>query len=144
MMTNTGRQVPNVAKSVSTSHGAIAAPTDDPLSNSATAQPLSRRGNHSETALVAPGQLADSPRPSRKRNAQNDRKPVASDVAMAATEYSKTDRLRPRRVPSRSSIGPETAWPVEYARRNAMMTHAKSAFVHVNSVLRYGARTLSV
>ena len=53
----------------STRTGAIAAPTDDPLSNSATAQPLSRRGNHSETAFVAPGQLAASPAPSRKRNA---------------------------------------------------------------------------
>ena len=64
----------------------MAPPIDEPLSNSATAHPLSRFGNHSETALVAPGQLADSPRPSRKRNAAKLRKPVASDVSIAAIE----------------------------------------------------------
>ena len=41
---------------------------DDPLSNSAVAKARSRFGNHSETALVAAGQLADSPAPSKKRN----------------------------------------------------------------------------
>jgi hypothetical protein len=67
-------------------NGATAPPIEDPESNSATAQPLSLRGNHSETALVAPGQLADSPSPSRNRNIARLRKPVASEVAIAATE----------------------------------------------------------
>ena len=67
-------------------NGATAAPIEEPLSNSATAQPLSRRGNHSETALVAPGQLPASPRPSRKRKKQNERSPPANDVSIAATE----------------------------------------------------------
>jgi hypothetical protein len=40
-------------------NGASAPPIDEPESNSATAHPLSRRGNHSETAFVAPGQFAD-------------------------------------------------------------------------------------
>ena len=87
-------------------NGATAAPIDEPLSNSATAQPLSRRGNHSETAFVAPGQLAASPSPSAKRNAQKLRRPPAIDVAIAATEYHTTARLRPTRVPSRSTIRP--------------------------------------
>ncbi len=47
--------------------GATAPPIDDPLSNSATAQARSRSGNHSETALAAPGQPADSPAPSNPR-----------------------------------------------------------------------------
>src|SRR5436190_13961326 len=82
----TGRHVPKSADNPRTIAGATAAPIDEPLSNSATAQPLSRRGNHSETALVAPGQLADSPRPSRKRNPMNERSPLANDVSMAAVE----------------------------------------------------------
>ena len=67
-------------------NGAIAAPIDEPLSKSATAQPLSRRGNHSETAFVAPGQFADSPAPSRNRNDAKLRRPSASDESIAATE----------------------------------------------------------
>ena len=59
------------------------------------------RGNHSETALVAPGQLPASPRPSANRNAAKLRSPVASDVAIAAIEYHTTARLRPARVPER-------------------------------------------
>jgi len=46
----------------------MAPPMDEPLSNSAVASARSRFGNHSETALVAPGQLADSAIPSRVRN----------------------------------------------------------------------------
>jgi len=37
--------------------GARAAPMAEPLSNRATAQPRSRSGNHSPTALVAPSVL---------------------------------------------------------------------------------------
>ena len=48
--------------------GEIAPPSEDPLSKIAVASPRSRLGNHSDTALVAAGQLADSPAPSRKRN----------------------------------------------------------------------------
>jgi hypothetical protein len=112
-MTNTGRQVPKVWKSHSTRTGATAAPTEDPLSNSATAQPLSRRGNHSDTAFVAPGQLAASPAPRRKRKAANDLKPTASEVSIAATEYQSTANDRPFRVPTRSSHVPATVCPIE-------------------------------
>ena len=70
MTTKAGRQPPKWPTTNSTSAGATAAPIDEPLSNSATAQPRSRRGNHSETAFVAPGQFAASPAPSRKRKPQ--------------------------------------------------------------------------
>ncbi len=86
----------------------MAAPIDEPLSNRATAQPRSRRGNHSDTALVAAGQLAASPAPSRNRKPQKLKRPLDSDVSMAATEYQTTARLRPLRVPSRSTRRPDT------------------------------------
>ena len=129
---------------VSTIQGASAPPIEDPLSKRATAHPDSRRGNHSETALVAPGQLPASPRPSANRNPAKLRSPEASDVAIAATEYHSTARLRPARVPRRSIARPAIVWPIVYAARNAMSTIAKSVFVQLYSVLRYGARTLSV
>src|ERR1700680_1338174 len=47
--------------------GATAPPIEEPLSNSAVASARSRFGNHSETAFVAAGQLADSPAPNKKR-----------------------------------------------------------------------------
>ena len=86
----------------------MAAPKDDPLSKRATAHPRSRRGNHSATAFVAPGQFAASPTPSRKRSPQKLRSPTASDVSMAATEYQRTPRVRPLRVPKRSRSRPDT------------------------------------
>src|SRR5688572_5240591 len=125
-------------------NGARAPPMEDPLSKSATAHPDSRRGNHSDTALVAPGQLPASPRPSANLNAPKLRIPVASEVAMAATEYHSTARLRPFRVPSRSMTRPATVCPSAYATRNAISTRAKSELVHVYSAFRYGARTLRV
>ena len=144
MITKTGRQLPKYAIRRSTSAGATAAPTEDPLSKSATAQPRSRRGNHSETAFVAPGQLAASPAPSRKRKPQKLRSPVARDVRTATVEYHRTETVRPRRVPMRSSTRPETVCITAYAMRNAMMIRAKSWFDQLNSVLRVGPRTLSV
>src|SRR6266536_2186711 len=91
-----------------TRKGAIAPPTDDPLSKSATAQPRSDLGNHSDTVLVAPGQLAASPQPSRNRKPMKLRRPIARDVMAAATEYQLTVNRSPRRVPSQSSTRPET------------------------------------
>jgi hypothetical protein len=47
-------------------------------------------------------------------------------------------------VPTRSSHRPLAVCPIEYATRKAMTTHAKSEFVHRNSVFSTGASTLSV
>src|ERR1700682_1040901 len=66
--------------------GATAPPTDEPLSYNAVASPRSRFGNHSETALLAPGQLADSPAPSRKRNRAKVEKTIAHQVKKAKRE----------------------------------------------------------
>ena len=68
-------------------------------------------GNHSETAFVAPGQLADSPTPTRNRKHTKLRKPTARPVTMAASEYQLTVIIRPTRVPSQSRNLPEAVSP---------------------------------
>ena len=98
--------------------------------------PRSLAENHSETAFVAPGQLAASPAPSRKRNTQKLRRPVASEVSMAITEYHATARLKPRRVPSTSTTRPPTNCTMAYERRNAITISAKSLLVQWYSALR--------
>src|SRR5215469_8306605 len=103
-----------------TTSGAIAPPTDEPLSKKAVASPRSCFGNHSETALVAAGQLADSDAPSKKRKPQKLKKPLAAAVATDTSEYETTLRLSPRRVPSRSISLPRTVWPIVYATRKAI------------------------
>src|SRR5437660_7412593 len=108
-MTKAGLQLPNAEYNQITRTGAMAPPTADPLSKMATATPRSDFGNHSETALVAPGQLAPSPAPSRNRNAAKLFSPTAADVAMATSEYQSTASDRPRRVPNLSSKRPETS-----------------------------------
>src|SRR6266851_9035643 len=102
-------------------NGAMAPPTEDPLSKNAVARARSRFGNHSETALVAPGQLADSPVPSKNRKPMKLYFPPAKEVSIATTEYHVTLMVRPRRVPTRSIQRPQTVCPMEYANRNAMM-----------------------
>src|SRR5580692_4332708 len=93
--------------------GATAPPTDDPLSYNAAARPRSRFGNHSETALLAPGQLADSPAPSRKRNTPKLKVLFASEVRTEIIEYHVTPIVSPRRVPTRSMRRPQTLCPME-------------------------------
>src|SRR5690349_8324160 len=93
--------------------GAIAPPTDEPLSYRAAASPRSRLGNHSETALLAPGQLADSPAPSKKRNAAKLKMPLAREVKRETIEYQVTLMVRPRLVPMRSIWRPQTVCPME-------------------------------
>src|SRR5580704_1916683 len=94
-------------------NGAIAPPMEEPLSNNAVASPRSRLGNHSETALVAAGQLADSPKPSRKRNPAKLFQPVPSAVSIETTEYQMTKIVSRRRVPKRSSSFPQSVCPTE-------------------------------
>src|SRR3954464_13463261 len=99
MMMKAGRQPPKHLYNLITSTGAMAPPMDEPLSKSATAQPRSRLGNHSETAFVAAGQLADSPAPSRQRKKLKLYRPTANEVSMEATEYQMTVIVKPLRVP---------------------------------------------
>ena len=83
-------------------------------------KPRSCFGNHSETALVAPGQLPDSPSPRKKRNPMNEYRPRASGVRTETIEYHKTVSVSPRFVPMRSISLPLRVCPMEYATRNAI------------------------
>src|SRR5215203_3061344 len=112
-MIKAGLQPPKYLYRPITRRGAIAPPIEEPLSNSATAQPRSFFGNHSATAFVAAGQLADSPAPSRKRNTAKLRRPTASDVNIAAIEYQMTVIVSPLRVPMRSIKRPDPVCPTE-------------------------------
>src|SRR5215472_8168347 len=103
-----------------TKKGATAPPIDEPLSYNAVARPRSRFGNHSETALLAPGQFADSPAPSRKRNKAKLESPFASDVNSETREYQVILIVNPRRVPTLSISRPHAACPREYAARKAI------------------------
>src|SRR6266511_3270794 len=123
-MTKAGRQPPKYLYNPMTRSGAIAPPIEEPLSKRATAQPRSLFGNHSETAFVAAGQLADSPAPSKKRKKAKLRKPTANEVNIAATEYQMTVMVKPLRVPIRSMNRPEIVCPTEYDTRNAMTINA--------------------
>src|SRR5271156_6669459 len=93
--------------------GAMAPPTEEPLSYNAAASPRSRLGNHSETALLAPGQFADSPAPRRKRNTAKLVRPFASEVNSETIEYHVTLMVNPRLVPTRSIWRPQTVCPME-------------------------------
>src|SRR5215469_357575 len=122
----------------------MAPPTEEPLSNSATAQPRSAFGNHSETVLAAPGQLAASPQPSRNRKNMKLLSPVAAEVSAAAKEYQPTETNRPRRVPDQSKSLPATVCISAYATRKEITISAHSELFHENSVFKCGARTLMV
>ena len=86
--------------------------------------------------MVAAGQLADSPAPSRKRKKAKLRSPPASEVSIAAIEYQMTVTVSPRRVPTRSMMRPETVCPMEYATRKAMTISANCSLLHVYSCFR--------
>src|SRR3954452_3037038 len=84
-------------------------PTLEPLSNIATAKPRSPGGNHSATALLAPGQLTPSPMPRRKRSIANDATEWARLVAIPITDHQTTPTAKPIRVPIKSKASPPTS-----------------------------------
>src|SRR5256886_12609512 len=63
-------------------------------------------GNHSATALMAPGKFADSATPSRARAAENRAVVRANACAMAARLHATTAAANPRRTPIRSNSRP--------------------------------------
>src|ERR1017187_5739353 len=97
----------------STRKGATAPPSELPLSKRAVASARSWRGNHSLTTFVAPGQLPDSPAPSRKRSPAKLQKPLANEVRIDTAEYQATVSVRPRLAPTRSISRPHADCPNE-------------------------------
>ena len=90
------------------SGGATTAPMVAPLLNTAMAKARSRTGNHSATALAAPGQFPASPIPRRNRKAPSCVTLRAAACSIEATVQMPTNSMKPARVPTRSSTFPET------------------------------------
>ena len=68
---------------------------------------------HVKNVGAAFGLFADSPAPSKKRNAAKLEKPRASEVAMETIEYHSTEIVSPRFVPTRSIALPQIVCPSE-------------------------------
>src|SRR5947209_4684963 len=90
--------------------GAITEPADEPALNMPTPSARCFGANHSDTALVAAGQLPGSPSPSKKRAAANDQTPVQKACSMAANDQTPMKREKLFFVPSRSTTYPDPAY----------------------------------
>src|SRR5437867_1281558 len=102
---------PHVSAIQGTRRGVTIAPVFVPALKMPVASARSFLGNHSATALMAPGKFADSATPSRARAAEN--RPVvrANACAMAARLHATTAGANPRRTPIRSNSRPAARNP---------------------------------
>ena len=76
-----------------------APPTEAPALKMPTASARSLTGNHSLAALIAPGQLPASPKPSTARHTRNDPADLENACMMAANDHTTIDKTKPIRVP---------------------------------------------
>src|SRR5712691_10749212 len=115
--TNAQRQ-PQVSVIHGTMSGVRIAPVLVPALKMPVARARSSLGNHSPTLLIAPGKLADSPRPSSARAAENAAVVRASAWPIAARLHTTTAVAKPRRTPTRSSQRPAIRKPNAYTNVN--------------------------
>jgi hypothetical protein len=115
--TNAQRQ-PQFSAIHGTMSGVRIAPVFVPALKMPVARARSSLGNHSPTLLMAPGKLADSPRPSSARAAMKAAVVRASAWPIAATLHTTTAVAKPRRTPTRSSQSPATRKPIAYTSVN--------------------------
>src|SRR5467141_1322328 len=108
--TNAQRQ-PQVSAIHGTMSGVRIAPVLVPALKMPVARARSSLGNHSPTLLMAPGKLADSPRPSSARAAAKATVVRASAWPIAARLHTTTAVAKPRRTPTRSSHHPAIRKP---------------------------------
>ena len=94
------------------SGAATAAPRAEPVLKMPTPMARCSVGNHSRTALTAAGKLPGSIRPSRKRNPASDHLFQAKPCSICATDHPPTNRMKPTRVPTRSTTQPDTAYMI--------------------------------
>src|SRR5437667_12021123 len=113
--TNAQRQ-PQFSAIHGTMSGVRIAPVLVPALKMPVARARSSLGNHSPTLLMAPGKLADSPRPSSARAAENAAVVRASAWPIAARLHTTTAVAKPRRTPTRSSQRPAIRNPNAYTR----------------------------
>src|SRR6266571_5501914 len=95
--TNAQRQL-QVRAIQGTMRGVRIAPVFVPALKMPVARARSSLGNHSPTLLMAPGKLADSPRPSSARAAENAAVVRASAWPIAARLHTTTAVAKPRRT----------------------------------------------
>ncbi len=115
--TNAQRQ-PQFSAIHGTMSGVRIAPVLVPALKMPVARARSSLGNHSPTLLMAPGKLADSPRPRSARAAENAAVVRASAWPIAARLHTTTAVAKPRRTPTRSSQRPAIRKPNAYTRVN--------------------------
>ena len=89
---------------------ASAPPRAVPALKIPTASARSRIGNHSETAFNPAGKLAGSAAPRRARKNESCSAERAKPWSMFATDQADTKIRKLRRVPSRSTSRPATAY----------------------------------
>src|SRR5882762_299257 len=115
--TNAQRQ-PQFSAINGTMSGVRIAPVLVPALKMPVARARSSLGNHSPTLLMAPGKLADSPRPSSARAAAKANVVRASAWPIAARLHTTTAVAKPRRTPTRSSQRPAIRKPNAYTSVN--------------------------
>src|SRR5207247_10097581 len=94
-----------------TRRGVSIAPVFVPALKMPVARARSLLGNHSATALMAPGKFADSATPSRARAPENRAVVRANACAVAARLHATTAAAKPRRPPIRSNSRPAARNP---------------------------------
>src|SRR2546429_3572916 len=87
-----------------TTGGASIDPTEDPALKMPTPRARCFGENHSETALVAAGQLPGSPSPSMNRHIPNVSTLVAKACSIDASDHAKINSENPFFVPIRSTM----------------------------------------
>src|SRR6267378_3734368 len=115
--TNAQRQ-PQFSVISGTRSGVRIAPVLVPALKMPVARARSSLGNHSPTVLMAPGKLADSPRPRSARAAEKAAVVRARAWPIAARRHTTTAVAKPRRTPTRSSQRPAIRKPNAYTSVN--------------------------
>src|SRR2546422_2373318 len=142
-VTTNAQRHPQVSVIHGTMSGVRIAPVLVPALKMPVARARSSLGNHSPTLLIAPGKLADSPRPSSARAAENAAVVRASAWPIAARLHTTTAVAKPRRTPTRSSQRPAIRKPKAYTRVNEYTTAAYCDSDQLSSRCKVGARMLS-
>src|SRR5437867_12234837 len=136
--TNAQRQ-PQFSAINGTMSGVRIAPVFVPALKMPVARARSSLGNHSPTLLIAPGKLADSPRPSSARAAENAAVVRAKAWPIAARLHTTTAVAKPRRTPTRSSHRPAKRKPNAYTRLNQDTPSPYCDFDQLRSCCSVGA-----
>src|ERR1051325_11403775 len=113
---------PKLEVSHHTTGRAVAEPIEDPALKIPTPNARCRAENHSDMAFAAAGQFPGSPKPNKNRQSPKVHVFHAAACKIAATDQRAIKHENPRFVPRRSTMYPEPAYMIAYARKNAATT----------------------